>query len=165
MRTLAVVLVALAGCAPEAAGPTVTPLIAPAEPAPAARSPDEEPAPSDMTPPAAAPGGVEPSVGGPPGQAPSDMPEKTASSGHAPKDLPAYLPIGLPACDAYIARYAACEPRLKPEIMSGRRRAAVHEAGWLKYMHTEVKDPGLADACKQMLAELRTACDGPVKSP
>ncbi|WAS96754.1 hypothetical protein [Nannocystis punicea] len=94
------------------------------------------------------------------------MPEATGTSEHVRPDLRAHLPIGAPACDVYILRYAACEERLKPEIMSGRRRFAVNEAAWLKYMHDEHKDPGLADACKRMLEQLRPHCDGePVKSP
>lgn len=165
VRPLAIVLVALAGCAPEAAGPTVTPLLGPAEPPAVDRKADEEPAPSDMTPPAAAPGGVEPPVAGPPGDAPSDMPVQTGTSGQAHNDLRDHLPIGVPACDAYILRYAACEPQLRPEIRSGRRRSPVNEAAWLKHMHTEVKDPGLADACKRMLEELQVACKSSIKSP
>lgn len=165
MRPLAIVLVALAGCAPQAAGSTVTPLLGPAEPPAPDRKPDEAPAPSDMTPPAAAPGGVEPPVDGPPGDAPSDTPEKTGPPGQAAKDVHDYLPIGIVACDAYILRYAACEPQLKPEIESGRRRFAVNEAAWLKHMRTEVKDPGLADACKRMLEELLVACKPSITSP
>lgn len=161
VRTLAIVLVALAGCAPEATGPTVTPLIAPAEPPADNIAKDEEPAPSDMTPPAAAPGGVEPPADDPPGEVPSDMPDRAGTSGQPQKDLR----IGLPACDAYMNRYVACEPQLKPEIMSGRRRFPAGEAAWLKHMRTESKDTDLADACKRMLEELQGACKQPVKSP
>ncbi|MCY1070417.1 hypothetical protein OV090_37095 [Nannocystis sp. RBIL2] len=165
MRSLAIVLVALAGCAPQAAGSTVTPLLGPAEPPAADGKPDEEPAPSDMTPPAAAPGGVEPPVDDPPGEVPSDMPARTGTPGQAQNDLRDHLPIGIPACDAYIIRYAACEPQLKPEIMSGRRRFPVNEAAWLKHMRTEVKDPGLADSCRRILEELQVACKPSIKSP
>ena len=161
VRTLAIVLLALAGCAPEAAGPTVTPLIAPAEPPADNVARDEEPAPSDMTPPAAAPGGVEPPADDPPGEVPSDMPERTGASGQAQTDLR----IGVPACDAYIARYVACEPQLKPEIMSGRRRFAADEAAWLKHMRTESRDTDLAESCRRMLEELQAACKPPVTSP
>ncbi|WP_434417826.1 hypothetical protein [Nannocystis pusilla] len=161
MRTLAIVLVALAGCAPQAAGSTVTPLIAPAEPPAENVAKDEEPAPSDMTPPAAAPGGVEPPADDPPGEVPSGMPDRTGTSGQAQKDLR----IGVPACDAYIARYVACEPQLKPEIMSGRRRFPANEAAWLKHMRTEIKDRDLADACRRMIEELLVACKPAVTSP
>ncbi|MFY0540720.1 hypothetical protein [Nannocystis pusilla] len=89
------------------------------------------------------------------------MPDRTGTSGQAQKDLR----IGIPACDAYIIRYVACEPQLKPEIMSGRRRFPANEAAWLKHMRTESKDPDLAESCKRMLEELRVACKPPVKSP
>jgi hypothetical protein len=94
------------------------------------------------------------------------MTESPGPSEHVRPDLRAHLPIGVLACDVYILRYAACEERLKPEILSGRRRFAVDEAARLKYLRTELRDPGLADACKQMLEQLRPHCgDERVTSP
>ena len=114
------------------------------------------PGPTDAHPPTATPS----LAASAPAEAPAPAPA-AGPSGHVATDstpIEPIDPIGVPACDAYLALYAACEPRLKHEIAGGHRRAPRNEAAWLRYMHDEVKDPGLADACKHMLESLGPHC-------
>ncbi|MCY1054604.1 hypothetical protein [Nannocystis sp. SCPEA4] len=140
MRPPLLVLVVAFACAPEPPGPL-----------PPSSAPAVDPAPSVPAAPPAAP-----SVAAPSGHVATD------SSPDEP-----IAPIGVPACDAYIAEYTACEPLLKHEIAGGHRRYPRNEAARLRYLHDEAKDPGLADACKHMLEQLRPHCQPrqPVTAP
>ena len=72
---------------------------------------------------------------------------------------PAEPPIGIPACDEYLALYTKCEPKLKPEIMSGVRRFAHAERAWIRYTMTTPEGASLPQSCAQMLAALRPVCE------
>lgn len=102
----------------------------------------------------------------PPGQAEPTPPApavEVADRPSAPEAAPETAeasepPIGISACDEYLARYRECEPQLQAEIQAGDRRAYRAERGWIAYLRDSPEGAQLAEACREMTTELDQAC-------
>jgi hypothetical protein len=67
-------------------------------------------------------------------------------------------PLGIPACDLYLALYEDCEPRLRGEIDSGQRRSPEAERAWLAYVASTPERVTLEQGCMDMTSMIRDRC-------
>jgi hypothetical protein len=94
-----------------------------------------------------------------PAQTPKTPPPAVeAPAPHDPDPGLVETPIGILACDEYLALYRDCEPKLEPEIQAGDRRDYRHERGWIEYLRDSPEGAQLPEACREMTRDLKRDC-------